>query len=332
MSCLSCAEVLDCDPPSDFALYSLNSELFPFVLNCPPGFDCSKPTQYRLVCCNQEIAVNVPPGTSAADALLLFSSLAQQCALKAAACQDPGAPPFDSVPPNKLPDPNGPPIAFYGNAPQSCAAKCPDGAPFTYDLPAGVYWSTTQLMADRQAHLYACILAARHILCMTTLPTQCCKDVPFSKNLSLSGTSGITDWTLVSGSLPPGLTLATGITLIPTTTLSGTPTTVGSYTFTVHATTPSGEFQRTFTMCVVNVLPSPPGSDDTHFPEGTIGTLYNNALAVTACATGPLTYAVTAGTLPPGLTLNASTGIITGTPTAPAGTHVFTITVTTGAV
>jgi len=52
--------------------------------------------------------------------------------------------------------------------------------------------------------------------------------------------------------------------------------------------------------------------------------------AVTASGTAPITYAVTAGSLPPGLTLNGATGVISGTPTTP-GAYTFTVTATNAA-
>ena len=58
---------------------------------------------------------------------------------------------------------------------------------------------------------------------------------------------------------------------------------------------------------------------------GTVNTVYNQT--VTASPAGSYTYAVTAGALPAGLSLNSATGAITGTPTT-AGTTTFTITAT----
>ena len=49
-------------------------------------------------------------------------------------------------------------------------------------------------------------------------------------------------------------------------------------------------------------------------PPAPQGTPYRATVTATGGAT-PYTYTVTAGALPPGLTLNSSTGQITGTPT-----------------
>jgi hypothetical protein len=61
--------------------------------------------------------------------------------------------------------------------------------------------------------------------------------------------------------------------------------------------------------------------------DGVIGVAYNQAIAVSG-GSGARSFAVSAGALPAGLTLNAGTGAITGTPAGPAATSNFTITVT----
>ncbi|HEY0977471.1 MAG TPA: putative Ig domain-containing protein, partial [Flavobacteriales bacterium] len=62
----------------------------------------------------------------------------------------------------------------------------------------------------------------------------------------------------------------------------------------------------------------------TTLPGGSAGTAYSESLSQTGCLGAP-TYAITAGALPPGLTLSSS-GTISGTPTA-TGTFNFTVTV-----
>lgn len=59
---------------------------------------------------------------------------------------------------------------------------------------------------------------------------------------------------------------------------------------------------------------------------GTVGTSYSQTVAATGGAT-PYTWAVTSGALPTSLSLNSSTGAITGTPSA-AGTYAFSLRVT----
>jgi len=58
-------------------------------------------------------------------------------------------------------------------------------------------------------------------------------------------------------------------------------------------------------------------------PGGTVSSAYSQTLTVTG-GTGTKTWSIATGTLPAGLTLAASTGVISGTPTA-AGTSNFTV-------
>lgn len=69
--------------------------------------------------------------------------------------------------------------------------------------------------------------------------------------------------------------------------------------------------------------------DTSGLNNGTVGTAYSQAL-VASGGTAPYTWSITSGSLPGGLSLNASSGAITGTPTA-AGTSSFTVRVTDSA-
>ena len=133
-------------------------------------------------------------------------------------------------------------------------------------------------------------------------------------------------WSVVSGSLPPGIALgsATGL-------LSGTPTAAGSFTFTVQVKDgTTATTQATFTL-VVNALPFAI-STAALLPAGAVGTAYSQTLQATG-GKGAITWSLASGTLPPGLSLNGATGSISGTPTA-SGAFSFTVQATdsTGAI
>src|SRR5713101_8034549 len=80
----------------------------------------------------------------------------------------------------------------------------------------------------------------------------------------------------------------------------------------------------TATVTVTN--PSVLSVTTSSLPDGTVGSPYSAALAA-AGGSPPYTWALTAGSLPAGLSLATSTGAISGTPTT-AGTSSFTVQVT----
>jgi len=75
--------------------------------------------------------------------------------------------------------------------------------------------------------------------------------------------------------------------------------------------------------------PPPPTITTNGLPGGTVGVAYDQTLAADD-GTPPKVWSVALGLLPAGLSLNSSTGAITGTPTTP-GTATFTARVTDGA-
>ncbi len=137
---------------------------------------------------------------------------------------------------------------------------------------------------------------------------------------SIGATGGTTPYTcsISSGTLPAGLTL-TGCTV------SGTPTTAGASTVTVMVTDSSSPTKTVSQSETITINPSGTLSLTASLPIATVGVPYTYTLQATG-GTSPYTYALTAGSLPAGLTLQ-SNGVISGTPTQP-GASSFTATVT----
>jgi len=144
--------------------------------------------------------------------------------------------------------------------------------------------------------------------------------VSYSAMIGVTGGTSPYAWTISSGSLPAGLTLGTSTT--SSNTISGTPTGQGS-TFTVTVTDAAGVAStQSLTITVALAVMT------TSLPNGTVGTAYTTTLQA-AGGTPPYSWSIT-GTLPQGLTLDATGGVISGTPTD-AGTSSFTVGVTDSA-
>lgn len=135
----------------------------------------------------------------------------------------------------------------------------------------------------------------------------------FSLTLVTSGSSA-TSWAVQSGTLPTGLSLNTS-----TGEISGTPSATGSYTFTIRATNSAGYNDKAFSGSVTGSAPI--------ITTTSLGTLYrafSSSITVAATGSATITFAVQSGSLPTGLSLNTSTGAITGTPSA-TGSYTFTV-------
>jgi hypothetical protein len=153
----------------------------------------------------------------------------------------------------------------------------------------------------------------------SSLPTGTLS-VLYNQPLQAAAGIGPLTWSISAGSLPPGLTFGPPSTG-PRVIISGTPTTQGTFNFKVTVTDTVRQVD-TRALSITISLPAPPTITTTTLPAGSIGQTYNQP--VMATGTGPLTWSISAGALPPGLNLNATTGTITGSPTA-TGTFPFTV-------
>jgi subtilisin family serine protease len=134
---------------------------------------------------------------------------------------------------------------------------------------------------------------------------------------SLAATDGTPPyaWSIASGTLPSGLSLDTG-----TGALSGTPSDApGSYALTFQV---QDAASQTATKSLSLELADALSVTTTSLAGGVVGQAYSQALAATGGKT-PYAWSVVSGSLPPGLSLDPSTGVVSGTPSA-AGTFSFT--------
>jgi hypothetical protein len=151
-------------------------------------------------------------------------------------------------------------------------------------------------------------------LSIATLP-QGIVSASYNGSFSVIGGNSPYTWSVVSGQLPPGLSVAatTGV-------VSGTPTSAGNYSFGIKVTDSGLSVQSATTTVSLPVVTAPPAAPtavaitSSSLPSGTIGSAYSTTLQASG-GTAPYAWSITSGGLPNGLSLSASTGVISGTPT-----------------
>jgi hypothetical protein len=138
----------------------------------------------------------------------------------------------------------------------------------------------------------------------------------FNQTIQTAGGTGTPSFTVTIGTLPPGKLLSSSGILV------GTPTAVGSVTFTLTAMDSAGATaSQTFTI----VINPPVGFATSTLAPWTVSAPGYNQTIVTTGGTGTEAF-TESGALPSGLTLS-SAGALSGTPTA-AGSFTFTVTAT----
>jgi len=126
---------------------------------------------------------------------------------------------------------------------------------------------------------------------------------------------GVTWTTSGGGSLSASTTSSTTFTALGTINQASETVTATSIADTTRSATAS-----------ISITPGPQITTQGALPDGIAGVAYSKAIAVTG-GTEPFTFSISTGSLPAGLTLNASTGTISGTPTAAVTSKPFAIVV-----
>ena len=195
-------------------------------------------------------------------------------------------------------------------------------APATVTANMTVSIQATSAADSTKAHSANVVVSPEPTITTTSLASGTV-GAAYNVTLHSAGGAGAVTWSLATGSaLPAGMSLSTaGV-------ISGTATTPGTTNFTVKVTDASGakEGQCSQTQQLsLTIKPAVLTVTTTSLPNGVVGTAYSSSLA-TAGGTGNISWGVTAGSLPGGLTLS-NAGSISGTPSA-AGTFTFTVTAT----
>uniref|UniRef100_UPI00398BFB54 putative Ig domain-containing protein n=1 Tax=Xanthomonas arboricola TaxID=56448 RepID=UPI00398BFB54 len=185
---------------------------------------------------------------------------------------------------------------------------------FNFTLTAS---DSTPSPAAQASRNYALTIAAPVVVIAPTTLSAATRGTAYSQTLSASG--GTAPYTYASvGTLPTGLTLASNGAL------SGTATVQGAFILVVEATDANGFIgAQTYTLTIDGsnlVLPA------TALPTATGSQAYTAAITPATGGNAPYRYALSAGSLPAGIVLDAATGELSGTPTV-SGTFNFFLTV-----
>ena len=148
----------------------------------------------------------------------------------------------------------------------------------------------------------------------STLP-QAFTGQTYTGQLAATGGEPPYSWTITSGTLPPGVTMSNAGTL------TGVPTTTGTYPISVKVT---DQFSATASADLsISVIQGILSITNKGLSNAAQGVAYSTTLQA-AGGVPPYTWSISSGALPANLNLNPSTGAITGTPTT-AGVSAFQV-------
>jgi Putative Ig domain len=200
-------------------------------------------------------------------------------------------------------------------------------APFSVTYlapPVGTFSATTSVtltakaVAKTSATATATISVAIPPTFTTTTLANGANGVPYRQAITVTGGVAPLTFKLTSGSLPAGLTLN------PSGTIVGTPSSSGTSNFTVTATDNGSSPLPVSQPFTLRVTPAPAlAIATTTLPSGSVNAKYSAVISATGGVL-PLAWTTSSGALPPGLVLGPNSGQISGTPAA-LGTYPFTV-------
>ena len=150
--------------------------------------------------------------------------------------------------------------------------------------------------ADSHSRLSIAVGAAFQISTSSPLPPGLGGN-PYNVKIQASGGTTPYSFTLASGAPPAGLTLQSDGTL------SGVPSTAGSFLFSVMATDSTTPTPQTQIKPLAITITPPLSISTSSLPRGLVGTSYAQSLLATG-GTPSYSWSITSGALPQGLTLS----------------------------
>jgi hypothetical protein len=170
-------------------------------------------------------------------------------------------------------------------------------------------------LSDTQTLAVTVTPATAPVISTTTLPAGTVNTTYAATLQTVGNKTGV--WAVTVGALPAGLTLAPA-----TGAITGKPTVANTANFTVRFTEAGTGLTDSQALSLAVAAAPAPVISTASLPAGAVTKPYFAQLATVGNKTG--TWTKTVGNFPAGLTLNAATGVISGTPTT-AGSQTFTI-------
>jgi hypothetical protein len=168
--------------------------------------------------------------------------------------------------------------------------------------------------------------ATKHVKIVTLSVPNGALNVSYNAALMADGGVSPYAWSITKGTLPAGLNLDSGSGAI-----SGVPTASGDFTFTARVSdksTPVKSDTQRYTITIGGG--AGPIITTMSMPDGVLEAAYNVSVLALGGAT-PYTWGIARGHLPDGLTIDAISGVIWGTPTK-NGNYNFTVQVSDNAI
>jgi hypothetical protein len=186
----------------------------------------------------------------------------------------------------------------------------------TYTVTVSVIDSTSPTHQNVSKTFPLTIAAPLSITNTSPLPNGAA-NIAYSTTLTAAGGNSPLSWTATG--LPSTLTIGASSGII-----SGTPTAVGPYPVSVTVKDSTGPTPQSLTKLFSLTVAGPVSVTTSSLPNGAAGLAYSTTVTATG-GNAPVSWSATG--LPSTLTINSSSGIISGTPTA-GGTYSVTVTAT----